>query len=138
MMATCRECGHQVSDQALACPGCGAPFPARPRWNGFGFEYRSKTTLVGIPLVHVSFKYRANRRPVVAVGVLAIGQFACGVFTISQFGVGLVSLSQFTVAGIAVAQFGIAASLVAAQIGLYLMEGHGMLVYGIPALLGLR
>lgn len=24
-LVTCRECGRQVSDQAAACPGCGAP-----------------------------------------------------------------------------------------------------------------
>jgi len=54
-----------------------------------------------LPLVHVSFKYRPNRRPVVARGVIAIGQFACGVVCIAQFSVGLLSISQFTVAAFA-------------------------------------
>ena len=58
-----------------------------------------------MPIVHISFKYRPNRMPVPAKGIIAIGQFACGVVTISQFGVGLVSVSQFTVAGFALAQF---------------------------------
>jgi hypothetical protein len=40
-MKACRECGHQVSEQAFACPQCGAPYPARPQWTGWGFEYRS-------------------------------------------------------------------------------------------------
>ena len=26
----CKECGHQISDQAATCPGCGAPVAARP------------------------------------------------------------------------------------------------------------
>ena len=56
-----------------------------------------------MPIVHISFKYRSNRMPVPAKGIIAIGQFACGVVTISQFGVGLVSVSQFTVAGFALA-----------------------------------
>jgi len=24
----CRECGKQISDQAISCPGCGAPQPS--------------------------------------------------------------------------------------------------------------
>ena len=135
-MRPCRECRREVSEQAMACPGCGAPYPARPKWDGFGFEYRSALTLAGLPLLHVSFKYR-NRRPVVARGWIAIGQFAVGGLTVSQFGVGVVSVSQFTVAGFALAQFGIAWSLVA-QIGLFLHDGRGQLVRGVLELIGLR
>ena len=29
-MKPCRECQHEVSEQAAACPQCGAPFPALP------------------------------------------------------------------------------------------------------------
>jgi hypothetical protein len=133
----CRVCRREVSEQAVACPGCGAPFPARERWDGHGFEYRSKAAIAGLPLVHVSFKYRPNRMPVPARGVVAVGQFAVGVFTLSQFGIGLVSVSQFTVAGFALCQFGVAWSLVA-QFGLFVEEGRGQLVFGILQLLGLR
>lgn len=91
---------------------------------------------MGMPLVHISFKYRPNRRPVVAKGVIAIGQFAYGIITISQFGIGLFSLSQFTVAGYALAQFGIAYSLVA-QMGIYIYEGHGQIVRSLGQLLNL-
>ncbi len=138
-MATrpCRECRREVSEQAMACPQCGAPYPARAAWDGFGFEYRSPLAVAGLPLLHVSFKYRPNRVPVVARGWIAIGQFAVGGVTISQFGIGVVSVSQFTVAGWAVAQFGIAWSLLA-QIGLFLHDGRGQLVHDALALLGLR
>jgi hypothetical protein len=78
VLRTCRECQREVSEQALACPGCGAPFPARAAWDGYGLEYKSKATVAGLPLVHVSFKYRANRTPVLAKGVIAIGRFAVG------------------------------------------------------------
>lgn len=135
-MKKCRECGHQVSEQALACPNCGVPYPAREKWDGWGYEYKSGFTIAGLPLVHVSFKYRPNRTPVVACGVIAIGQFGCGVVTISQFGVGLVSLSQFTVAGFALAQFGVAYSLIA-QFGIYVSSGHGQFVRGVQQLVGL-
>jgi len=83
--------------------------------------------------VHISFKYR-NRRPVVARGVIAIGQFACGLVCISQFGIGLVSVSQFTVAGYALAQFAAAYSLVA-QFGLYVAQGSGQRVVRVSELL---
>jgi len=134
-MRSCRECGHQISEQALACPQCGAPYPARAAWDGWGFEYKSKTEIFGLPLLHVAFKYRPNFRPVVAQGIIAIGQFGIGVITLSQFGIGLFSLSQFTITGYALAQFAIAWSLIA-QIGLYVDQGYGQIVYRVSDLLG--
>jgi hypothetical protein len=132
----CRECGRETSDRAFACPQCGAPFPTRASWDGWGFEYKSRTTVAGWPLVHISFKFRANRTPVVARGVVAIGQFATGIFCLSQFGIGVVSVSQFTVAAFAIAQFAAAYALIA-QIGVYVAEGHGQLVFPLRRLLGL-
>lgn len=133
-MKPCRECRREVSEQAVACPQCGAPFPARNHWDGYGFEYKSSATYLGLPLVHISFKYRPNRVPVPARGVIAIGQFACGILTISQFGIGVVSISQFTIAGWALAQFAFAYSLIA-QIGIYLHHGHGQIVRSLAELL---
>ena len=133
-MKRCRECQHEVSEQAVACPSCGAPFPAKEKWDGWGFEYRSEATILGWPVLHISFKFRPNRVPVPARGIFAIGQFACGVFTLSQFGVGVVSISQFTVAGYALAQFALAYSLIA-QFGIYIEEGYGQLVISLSELL---
>jgi len=134
-MKACRECRGQVSEQAFACPHCGAPFPAKDKWDGWGYEYKSGATLFGWPLVHISFKYRANRVPVVARGIVAIGQFGCGALTIAQFGVGLVSVSQFALAGYALAQIGVAWSLIA-QIGLYVDQGRGQFVRSLAQLIG--
>jgi uncharacterized membrane protein YvbJ len=126
-MKECRDCQALVSEQAFACPKCGAPFPAREKWDGWGFEYKSATKLASLPLVHISFKYVPGRGPVPAKGIIAIGQFAIGIVTICQFGIGFVSISQFTVAGFALAQFAVAYSLIA-QIGLYLDKGYGPLI----------
>ncbi len=104
-MKPCRECQHEVSEQATACPKCGAPFPAKEKWDGWGFEYKTEATFLGVPWLHISFKYLPSKRPVPARGIIAIGQFAFGVFTLSQFGIGVVSVSQFTIAGYALAQF---------------------------------
>lgn len=133
-MKQCRECHHEVSEAAFACPGCGAPYPARPQWDGWGFEYKSPVTLFGLPLLHVSFKYRPNRVPVVARGIVAIGQFGCGVITIAQFGIGIVGVCQFGLGVYVLAQLAAAYSLVA-QLGVYVSEGHGQLVVRLSDLL---
>lgn len=130
MLKKCRECHSEVSDQAFSCPKCGCPYPAREKWEGAGFEYKSKATLAGLPLIHISFKYRANRTPVVARGIIAIGQFAVGVVTIAQFGIGVFSIAQFTVAGFALAQFALSYALIA-QFGVYLAHGKGQIITGL-------
>ena len=133
-MRPCRQCGHTISEQAFVCPNCGAPYPARDKWDGWGFEYKSQAYLLGLPLLHVSFKFRPDRVPVPAKGVIAIGQFACGVITISQFGVGVLSVSQFTIAGYALAQFAIAYSLIA-QFGVFVHQGRGQLVWSLAEII---
>jgi len=134
-MKQCRECQHSVSEQAFVCPNCGVPYPTKEKWDGWGFEYKSALTLLGLPLIHISFKYSSNKMPVPAKGVIAIGQFAAGIITISQFGIGVISVSQFTIAGFALAQFGIAYSLIA-QFGLFINEGQGQIVRNILDVLG--
>ena len=103
-MKPCRECKREISEQAVTCPQCGAPYPTREKWDGWGFEYKSEVEIAGLPLLHISFKYRPNRMPVVARGIIAIGQFA--------------------IAGLALAQFAAAYSLIA-QFGVYVAEGYG-------------
>lgn len=133
-MKKCRECHKDISEQAITCPHCGAPYPGREKWDGWGFEYKSKTTLLGLPLLHISFKYRPNRMPVPAKGIISIGQFGIGVINISQFGIGIISISQFTIAVYALAQFAIAYSLIA-QMGLYINKGYGQFVWNIIELI---
>ena len=133
-MKPCRECQHDVSESARSCPNCGAPSPAKENWDGYGFEYKSKVAFFDVPVLHISFKYRANRVPVPARGIIAIGQFAFGVFTVSQFGIGLFSIGQFVIGGWALAQFAAAYSLIA-QIGIYVAEGHGQIVKSLKELL---
>lgn len=134
-MKACRDCQHIVSEAAFACPHCGAPYPAKEGWDGWGLEYKSQATVLGLPLVHVSFKFRPNRMPVPAKGVIAIGQFGMGVINISQFGLGVISIGQFTIAGFALAQFALAYSLIA-QMGVYVDKGYGQFVRSIGELLG--
>ena len=135
-MKNCRECNHSVSEQAFSCPNCGVPYPAKAKWDGYGYEYKSETTILGLPLLHVSFKYRPNRMTVPAQGVISIGQFGMGIINISQFGIGFVSISQFTVGVFALAQFALAYSCIA-QIGLYIDKGYGQIVRKLTEIIGL-
>ncbi|MBI4650798.1 zinc ribbon domain-containing protein [Candidatus Desantisbacteria bacterium] len=129
-MKKCRDCHHDISEQAFSCPNCGAPYPAKEKWDGWGFEYKSETIILGLPLLHISFKYRPNKIPVPAKGIISIGQLGIGIINISQFGAGIISISQFTVAFYALAQFAIGYSLIA-QIGLYINKGYGQFVWSI-------
>ena len=128
-MDKCRECGHDVKKEDLTCEKCGAQYPAHKK-DGWGFEYKDKTTIMGLPLVHISFKYGPNGAPVPAKGIISIGQFGIGIINISQFGIGVISISQFTVAGYAVAQFAVAYDMIA-QIGLYIHSGYGQIIWNI-------
>ena len=132
-MKKCRECQQEISEQDLACSNCGAKYPAKEKWDGWGFEYKSEAKFMRLPLIHISFKYGPNKKPVPAVGIIAIGQFGIGIINISQFGVGFFSLGQFTIAGFALAQVAIAYSLVA-QVGLYIHQGYGQVVLSIVEL----
>jgi hypothetical protein len=133
-MVPCRECQHEVSENAPICPNCGAPRPAKQKWDGWGYEYKSKMAIGGLPLVHISFKYRPNRMPVVARGFIAIGQFAAGVITIAQVGVGIVSVSQVAVGVWAIGQFALASTLIA-QMGVYIQSGRGQIVKSLSEII---
>lgn len=135
-MKPCRECGNEVSEQAVSCPKCGAPYPSKDKWDGRGYEYKSKLNIFGIPLLHISFKYRPNRTPVVAKGIIAIGQFGCGVITFAQFGIGVFSICQFSIAAFAVAQFALAYSLIA-QFGIYINQGSGQFLKSVAEIVAL-
>lgn len=130
-LTACRACRKEVSVEAQSCPHCGAPFPARQTWGGWGYEWKSKRRLFGMPLVHVAFGRDANGKLRVARGIIAVGQFAKGGFILAQFGVGAVAgIGQFVVAPIAVGQF--ALGLVAVgQVGIGVLAGVGMLATGL-------
>ena len=133
-MPFCRECGIEISKETKFCPICSAPNPANQKWNGYGFEYKSKFEIFSLPLIHISFKYNKNRFPVPAKGIIAIGQFAIGFICISQFGLGFFCLSQLAVGAYIIAQVGIAVSLIA-QFGIYITQGYGMILIDLKELI---
>jgi hypothetical protein len=132
-LTACRSCRKEVSVEANACPHCGAPWPARQGWRGYGYEWKSKQTLFGLPLVHVAFGRNANGKLRVAKGIVAVGQFAIGAVTVAQFGVGAVlGIGQFVIAPLALGQFAFGL-LAAGQFGIGILAGAGMFATGIVA-----
>ena len=132
-LTACRSCRKEVSVEATACPHCGAPWPARQGWRGYGYEWKSKQSLWGLPLVHVAFGRDSNGKLRVAKGIVAVGQFAIGGITIAQFGIGAVlGIGQFVVAPLALGQFAFGL-LAAGQFGIGILAGAGMFATGIVA-----
>jgi hypothetical protein len=99
-LTSCPECRREVSDRAATCPGCGHPLAPPANWQlpaGFpfiyGYEYKSKTTIFGLPLVHIAQGFSPEGRYRVAKGFIAIGNVAVGVLAIGGAAIGVVALS---------------------------------------------
>jgi hypothetical protein len=108
-LTPCRECRREVSTEAPVCPHCGVLEPWRESYRGTGFEWRSRASLFGWPLVHVALGHDPKGRMRVARGIVAVGQFAVGLIVVAQFGVAyLLGIGQFVVGLNVLAQFGVA------------------------------
>ena len=119
----CRECHKNISDQAKLCPECGAPYPARDKWTGSGFEWKSKQTFYGYPMIHIAFGRNKKGKLRIARGIIAIGQFAIGLIVFAQFGIGILfGFGQFIL--------GITAL---SQVAITLLFGIGQLATGYVA-----
>lgn len=88
----CPECGKQISDKALACPSCGYS----PRGVGafYCYEYKSKRTLCGLPLVHIVMGPAIDPttgKLRIAKGIIAIGGIAMGWLALGGLSIGLIA-----------------------------------------------
>ena len=119
-----------------------------------GFEYRSKATLFGWPLLHVATGVDSSTgrkrvaKGIIAVGtsprgVIAFGDVAVGVIACGIFGYGLVSISVVAVGviawgGVAVGLFlgmgGVAVAPIALGGAAFGYYANGVIVWGIHAL----
>lgn len=64
--------------------------------NGTSFhEFKSHTSLFGLPLVHFTYgRCPETGRRVIAKGVIAIGRLACGIVAIGHASLGLLAIGQ--------------------------------------------
>ncbi len=104
------------------------PVRARRAW---GFEWRSATEVLGIPLVHVAVgRDPRTGRLRVARGIIAVGQFAIGIVTVAQFGIGLLfGFGQCVLGFTAVGQVALGAYFGAGQIATG-MTAIGQIAFG--------
>jgi hypothetical protein len=104
-MKECTFCGERIQDAAIKCRYCGERLDGTPaiayQYSGVGYEYRSKTEILGWPLVHIAGGINPQTgAPLVAKGILAIGNFAIGLIAIGAMAIGV-----FTIAGIGIGLF---------------------------------
>ncbi len=106
-MVRCRECGREVSPNAQACPGCGAPAPSVTEKEAEA-QVTVASRLGGRPLFQLAY----GRNPItgkarVARAVVAVGQYAVGDLVLAQFGFGrFLAVGQFVVSyGVGIGQF---------------------------------
>ena len=118
----------------IASPSAGntspdnSPIPPRK-----GFEWRTRASILGFPLICIAFGRDPNGRLRIARGLLAIGQFAYGGIVIAQFGVGIVTLSQFAVGLLAFGQLALGILLGLGQVSTGVMA-IGQVVWGVYGL----
>ncbi len=119
----------------------GSVSPTPDRYFPGHYEYKSKRTLLGLPLVHVNMGYgfRKARGIVaigrIAVGVIAIGAFPIGLFSLGGFCLGLLTLGGAGIGGLAIG--GLSAGIVAIgglSVGVVAIGGAAFGVYAMGGL----
>ena len=142
VLVNCPECNKEISDKALMCPNCG--FAAGNRL--FTCEYRSKTEIFCLPLVHVVYglginpvtgRFRVAKGIIaignIAVGGLAVGGLSFGVISFGGLALGLAALGGAAV-GLLLAVGGMAVGLVAIGGGAFGYYAFGGGAWGAHAL----
>jgi hypothetical protein len=142
-LTNCPECSRQVSDQAATCPGCGHPLRPEAELRRsvgtrfyWGYEYKSKATIWGMPLVHIAQGFTPEGRFRVAKGFIAIGNVAIGVFAIGGAAVGVFAiagagLGVISMAGIAL---GIYCAVGGTAVGYIAIGGIAVGIYSVGGL----
>ena len=136
----------------MRCPHCGTTLeiteseslnrsrPVAPWF--FGFEYRSRTEILGLPLIHLAFGYNPRTglprlaKGVVAIGnvalgFIAVGGIAAGGFVISGIGMGFFALAGIAIGGVAVGGIAIGAAFALGGLAFSLQHAIG----GLPVML---
>lgn len=117
-------------EEAPAAPAGRAEQP--PVFSFRSYEYKSRRTLFGLPLVHISIGLGSSAKGILAVGFKARGVLSFGIFSAGGISFGVLSAGLFSVGA---AALGVVA-LGALSLGIFLALGAlalGFLAYGAVA-----
>ncbi|MGG7178740.1 helix-turn-helix domain-containing protein [Clostridium paraputrificum] len=98
----------------------------------FTYEYRSKRTLFGLPLVHINIGRGLKKaNGIIAVGNCAVGVISFGIFSLGLISVGAISAGLVAMAGIAL---GLLLAVGCVAIGTFAIGAVAIGIYSLGAL----
>jgi len=83
----CPNCSEPLPPRYAVCPHCGAR-----KFIAHGYEWKSRGTWMGEPLIHIAFGCEPTGRPRTARGMIAIGQRAIGGIAIGIVAAGFLAV----------------------------------------------
>ena len=134
-LVPCPACNNPLSAQATTCPKCGHPIsrsqgPIVISHFGYGFNYRSKLSLFGLPLIHIASGFDPEtRQKRIAKGIIAIGDIAVGGLAIGGISLGILTLGGLALGALAVGGLAIGGVAVGGAAVGYLAVGGAAIGY---------